>query len=150
MSRNPRSAAALLAGVALIVCVSPAAAWPFGGSKPATATSAPAAKAAPGAPQKATAEQRAAAARLDPLARAAFWQHEATIDPKDAEAGLGLAVALRQLGRNDEAADAAERVLLFAPKNETALLESARAHIGAGHGFYSIQPLKQAMALYPK
>ena len=39
---------------------------------------------------------------------------------------------------------------MFAPKNEDALLESARAHIAAGHGFYSLAPLKQAAAQFPK
>jgi Flp pilus assembly protein TadD len=160
MSRKPRSlAASLLASGAVLLAAAPAAAWPFGGAprpadQTAAASSSPASSKTPGGPQtgpqKASPEQRAAAQRLDPLARAAFWQHEAAIDPKDPDAGLGLAVALRQLGRNDEAADSAERVLLFAPKNEDALLESARDHIAAGHGFYSIAPLKEAEALYPK
>jgi Flp pilus assembly protein TadD len=156
MSRKPRSlAASLLAVGGVLLVAAPAGAWPFGGApKPAdqtaAASSTPAGQKTPTGPQKASPEQRAAAQRLEPLPRAAFWQHEAAIDPKDPEAGLGLAVALRQLGRNDEAADSAERVLLFAPKNEDALLESARAHIAAGHGFYAIPPLKQAETLYPK
>jgi len=149
MSRNPRHIAALLAGAALFAAATSAAAWPFGGSSASTSPPAAGDKTQTG-PQKATPEQRAAANRLDPLARAAFWQHELNIDPKDPEAGVALAVALRQLGRYDEAADTAERMLLFSPKNEDALLESARAHIAAGHGFYAIGPLKQAEALYPK
>ena len=161
MSRNPSGhrnvSGVALAGLAAALVLVPAAqagAWPFGGAN-AAASSAPASGKAgaantPPAPQKASPEQRAAARRLEPLARAAFWQHEASIDPKDPEAGIGLASALRALGRYDEAADAAERVLLFAPKSEDALLESARAHIAAGHGFYAIAPLKQAETLYPK
>jgi Flp pilus assembly protein TadD len=156
MSRNPSCLAPLLAaGLGLtLLAAAPASAWPFGGAN-ATPSSTPATgkqatPTTPPAPQKASPEQRAAAQRLEPLARAAFWQHEANIDPKDSEAGIGLASALRALGRNDEAADAAERVLLFAPKSEDALLESARAHIASGHGFYAIAPLKQAETLYPK
>ena len=54
------------------------------------------------------------------------------------------------MGKYDEAADAVDRMMVIAPKNEEVLLESARAHIGAGHGFYAIQPLKDAEALAPK
>lgn len=146
MSRkSARIAAAVLSVGLALVAAAPASAWPFGG-----AAAKPAPKADPNAPKKATPEERAAAARLDPLARAAFWQHEVQIDPADAEAGVGLAAALRALGKYDEAADSAERVMVIAPKNEEAMLESARAHISAGHGFYALAPLKQAEALYPK
>jgi Flp pilus assembly protein TadD len=149
MSR--KSARLTFAVVAASVSIStvglgaPAWAWPFGSSKPADP-----AKTDPNAPRKATPEQRAAARQLDPLTRAAFWQHEVALDPSDVEAGVGLAGALRALGKFDEAADTADRVAMLAPKNEEAQLESARTHIAAGHGFYAIAPLKQAEALAPK
>jgi Flp pilus assembly protein TadD len=146
MARNPRPLILFLAAV-LCAAAGPAAAWPFGGStKPVAAP----AKTDPNAPKKATPQERAAAMRLDPLARAAFWQHELAIDPADQDAGVGLAAALRSLGKYDEAADQADRVVVIAPKNVEALLESARDHIGAGHGFYAIQPLKDASLLAPK
>jgi Flp pilus assembly protein TadD len=146
MSR--KSASAFLVAAALsFAAAAPAAAWPFGGpAKPAAAPTKP----DPNAPKKATPAERAAAARLQPLARAAFWQHELTIDPADAEAGVGLCAALRSMGKYDEAADTIDRMIVIAPKNEEVLLESARSHIGAGHGFYAVQPLKDAEALAPK
>ncbi|HEX7758525.1 MAG TPA: pilus assembly protein TadD, partial [Caulobacteraceae bacterium] len=46
--------------------------------------------AAPAPPVKATAQQRAEADRMDPLARAAFWGREADTDPRDPVAGVKL------------------------------------------------------------
>ena len=99
---------------------------------------------------KAGAVQRAEATRIDPLARAAFWARELEIDPRDVEAGLGLAVSLRQLGRFPEAYDAAGQVLVIQPDNIDALLESARAQIGRGQGFYAIEPARRAQTLAPR
>src|SRR5437660_379456 len=91
---------------------------------PAAAAAKPSpAKAAPEPPRKATADERALAERLDPLSRAAFWAHEVDIDARDAQAGVRLAASLRTLGRNDEAAQAAERVLVVDPASRDALLE---------------------------
>src|SRR5690606_22759432 len=90
------------------------------------------------------------AQRLDPLSRAAFWAREQELDPADAEAGVGLAQALRALGRNEEAAQAAATVLLAHPDDTPALLEAARAQIARGQGFYAIEPAKKAQALNPR
>ena len=90
------------------------------------------------------------AGRLDPLARAAFWTREADIDPSDAEAGIRLSIALRQLARYDEADAAATKVIALHPDNLDAILEIARARISERQGFYAIQPLKQASRLAPK
>jgi Flp pilus assembly protein TadD len=107
---------------------------------------------APAAPviQKASAQQRAEARRLDPLARAAFWGSEFEIDPADAEAGAGLAQALRGLGRNDEAAVAATKGLVSNPNDNALLMELARAHIARGQGFYAIDPARKAAAQNPR
>jgi Flp pilus assembly protein TadD len=104
----------------------------------------------PEPPRRATPEERAMAERLDPLARAAFWAHEAQIDARDVQAGVRLAAALRTLGRNDEAAAAAEHVLVVDPSSREALLESARAHLAAGQGFYAIDPLNRLKAQDPR
>ena len=109
---------------------------------PAPATAPPSA-ATPAPPQKATPEQRAEAERLDPLARAAFWANQVQIDPRDAEAGVRLAAALRTLGRNEDAAGAAKQVLVVDPANRDALFEEARAFIAGGQGFFAIDPLTQ-------
>ena len=99
---------------------------------------------------RATDEERRLVARLEPLARAAFWAREAELDPRDAQAGVGLAQALRTMGNFTDAAEAAGRVLVTSPDNIEALLESARAHIGAGAGFYAIEPARHAQTLAPK
>lgn len=113
----------------------------------APAPAAPTATAPPAAPpRKATPEERAEAERLEPLARAAFWAHEANLDAHDEEAGVKLATALRALGRNEEAADAAGRVLVVDPTNRDALLEAARDYLAGGQGFYAIEPLTKLQA----
>lgn len=110
----------------------------------------PAAVNASAPPRKATPAQRAEARRADPLARAAFWGSEFESDGRDAEAGVGLAQALRALGRYDDAIATTAKVLLIAPDNIDGLLEAARAQIARGQGFYAIEPARHAAALDPK
>jgi Flp pilus assembly protein TadD len=102
------------------------------------------------APVKASAAQRGEARRLDPLARAAFWGSEFQADAADAEAGAGLAQALRGLGRNDDAAEVATKALVAHPDDPALLLELARAHIARGQGFYAIEPARKAASLAPR
>jgi Flp pilus assembly protein TadD len=87
---------------------------------------------------------------LDPLTRSVFWAREFDKDPTDAAAGVELATALRLLGRYDEAAAAAGRVLALHPTNEPAMLESARSYIEMDKGFYALEPLKTAKAAAPR
>ena len=138
MCRNQALVASLLASL-LIAPVAFAA---------DTAKPAPAAEAVK--PVKASPQQRAEARRLDPLAQSAFWGSEFEIDPADAEAGAGLAHALRGLGRNDEAAMAATKALVAHPDDTALLLELARAHIARGQGFYAIDPARKAAAQNPR
>jgi Flp pilus assembly protein TadD len=141
------SALALASGAAL-------AAQPSAGSPPTPVQPAAAAKPArpapPAPPVKASPEQRAEAERLDPLARAAFWAREVDADQTDVDARMKLTKALRALGRYNEAADAADQLLVLQPNNLEALLESARARLGANQGFYAIDPLQRAQALAPR
>lgn len=149
MCRMSALAATALALALTGVGAIPALAFPFGKS----ADKAPAAeKPAAAAPalRKATAQERAQVARLDPLARAAFWAHEAELDPNDADAGVKLSQALRQMGNYSDALQAAERTLIVAPNNVEALLEVARSQVGRGQGFYAIEPARQAQALSPR
>ncbi|MDQ0466433.1 Flp pilus assembly protein TadD [Caulobacter ginsengisoli] len=156
MCRKPLLAATLLTLLAGLS--TPALAWP--GSKPKPA--APVAGAMTPAdrptmqtaglpmPAKATPTQRAEAARLDPLGRATFWAREVQIDPTDVQANLGLAQSLRAMNQFDDAADAAQRVLISQPGNLDALLELARIRIAQGKGFYAIEPARQAQAVAPR
>ncbi len=152
MSRTRVFAATVLI-VAGVAGAAQAQIWPFGRRQPAEATSAapaPAAEAAaaPVAPaRRASREERAAAARLEPLAQAAFWGREIETDPTDPEAGLQMARALRALGRYGESAQAAQRVVVMQPDNRDALLEVARAKIAEGQGFYAVEPLTRAQTL---
>jgi Flp pilus assembly protein TadD len=117
--------------------------------KPAPVAQTPAAM-ADAAPRKATPAQRAEVQRADPLTRMAFWSAEADRDGRDVEAAVALSQALRALGRYDEAADAADRILVVAPDSYDALMEVARANIARGQGFYAIDPARKAAALQPR
>jgi Flp pilus assembly protein TadD len=150
MSRMPTAAAtALLLAVAAAPAPAPAGVLPWGKREAATPKPA-AAEPAPESARRAGPEARAAAARLDPLGRVAFWTRETTLDPRDAEAGVALAEALRALGRNEEAAQTAERVLMLQPAHVEALLELARAQLARNQGFYAIEPAKKAQAAAPR
>ncbi|ESQ78547.1 tetratricopeptide repeat protein [Asticcacaulis sp. YBE204] len=133
-----------LIAAALLTVAGPAAAW--GKKAPETektevkATEKPVAKVV----QKATAQERAAALRLEPLARAAFFNREFDRDPTDVEAGLALSESLRTLGQYKEAGEAAQRVLMFAPNHYEALLAAGKSFIGQNNAFYAIEPLKHA------
>lgn len=146
---------ATVAALAALALTSPASAGILGGGKDKAAKNAPKTSAKDAgaeatAPRKATTQERAAVQRLEPLGRVAFWSREMQIDPMDAEAGVKLATALRQLGRNEEAATIAGQVLITHPDNVDALLEDARAKIAGGQPFYAIAPLNQAKAIAPK
>ncbi len=138
MCRMPALAATILTLLASPVLAAQPAAAPAG------------APAGPALRAKAGPAQRAEAARIDPLARAAFWARELEIDGRDIEAGMGLAVSLRQIGRYPEAADAAGQVLVMDPNNIDAMLEVARAQIARGQGFYAIEPATRARQLAPR
>jgi Flp pilus assembly protein TadD len=142
---SPRRKLVLAAGWIFAVALGGQAAAKDAPSAPAAAK-VPAPATAPAPPRKATPEQRAEADRLDPLARAAFWAREADLDAQDREAGLKLASSLRALGRNEEAAAAAARVLVVDPNDRDALLEAARDYLAAGQGFYAIEPLTRLQA----
>jgi Flp pilus assembly protein TadD len=111
-------------------------------------TAVPPAQAAPSR-QPATAEVRAAYDRADALSRQIFWTDQADINPMDPVAGIKAAQALRELGRFDQAAEMASKVLLVQPTNVEAMLENGRAHIARGHAFYGIAALEQARNARP-
>jgi Flp pilus assembly protein TadD len=131
----------------MLMAASPALAW--GSAKP-PAAKVPAAAQSPSASPKASPQDRAAAERMEPLARAAFWASQVSADPKDAVAGIKLASALRAIGRYQEAFDAAGQVLVAEPNNIDALLEQARVAIADGQGFFAVDPARKAQALAPR
>lgn len=147
MCRKRALLATVLAPVLAVGVLTASSAQAARKSAPAPAASA---VAAPEAPRKATPAQRAEMRRADPLTRMAFWSTEAERDPRDVEAGVALSQALRALGRYDEAVDAADRILIVTPDNYDALMESARANVARGQGFYAIEPGRKAAALQPR
>ena len=135
MSRMP----ALLATVALIAL----SGTPTLAADPTAATAAQAR-----APSSAAV--RATYDRMDALSRSVFWASEQQADPTDAVAGVKLAQALRELGRYDQAAEAAQATLTVQPNNLDALLELGRAHIARGQAFYGVAPLEKARDQAPR
>jgi Flp pilus assembly protein TadD len=99
---------------------------------------------------KASKDEIAAALRADPLTQSAFFTNQFDHAPDDAQMGLYLSNALRALGRYDQAADIAHRVLLFAPDNVDLLLAAARAHIAGDDAFLAVAPLQHVIELKPK
>ena len=79
-----RMSALAATALALSLAASPAMAKP-----PKAAPAVVSTAAAPDAPRPASAEERSLAARLDPLARAAFWGRESDLDPRDAPSCRG-------------------------------------------------------------
>src|SRR5690606_16950577 len=120
-------------------------------ASPALAQQAPTAESvATRARTAASAETRAAYDRADALSRSVFWTEQAESDPSDPVAGVKAAQALRELGRFDQAAEMAQRVLLVQPANLEAMLEAGRAHIARGQAFYGIQALETARDAQPR
>ncbi len=145
----------LVATAALLGALSaaPAEAQLWGSRRAADQAAAPATPAAQphsSASRAASAEERAAYDRLDPLVRSAFWAGQREIDPLDAGAGLKLAEALRELGQFDKAVEAAESVLVSHPDNLEARLEVGRSHIARGQAFYGIRRLEEARDRSPR
>ncbi len=99
--------------------------------------------------QPATADVRTAYDRTDALSRQIFWTDQAEVDPADPVAGVKAAQALRELGRFDQAAEMAGKVLMVQPANVEAMLELGRAHIARGQAFYGIAALEGARAARP-
>ena len=123
-----------------------------GAAVPALAPTAPEARVAPvTAPARIKADEatRAAYERRDALSRSVFWANEQQADPMDPVAGVKLPQALRELGRFDAAAEAAQNTLLVQPENTEAMLELGRAHWARGQAFYGIAALEKARDLTP-
>ncbi len=141
-----------LASAALISAVTATGASAQAVVPPASPTgpSVPVVQAAPAqVVRPATAEQRAVYDRADPLARSVVWAREVEINPADADAGVKLSRALRELGQSQRAVESAQAVLAIHPDNVEAMLELGRAQIARGQAFYGIAALERARDLAP-
>jgi Flp pilus assembly protein TadD len=149
MCRKPALAATVLTPLLAFAALAGAPAWADQPVKAPAAAASPSPKAAPPAKAASPAE-RAAADRMEPLARATFWAGELSKNPADGEAGVKLATAMRQLGRNQEAYNTVQQVLALKPDDADALLESARDAISGNQGFFAIAPAQAFERLRPK
>lgn len=154
---SPKTLAFATVAALTLAAAAPAQAqiWPFGRDRDGAEEGRETAAAQPVAPaagdrRVASAEDRARAARLDPLSRAVFWAAEVSIAPEDVDAYLHLSQAQRDLRRYPEAADSAQQALLISPNNRGALMQLARAKIAEGQAFFAIAPLEQARVMDPR
>ena len=149
MCRKLTLAATALTPVLAIVLIAAGPAWADQPAKAAPTAAAPSQQTPPFSKPASPAE-RAAADRMEPLARATFWAGEFSKNPADTVAGVKLALALRQLGRDQEAYNTVQQVLALQPDNVEALLESARDAIAGNQGFFAIAPAQRIAQLRPK
>lgn len=134
---------ATVAGLTVVLNLGVQPAWAQASAGQDAQTPAPAPRVPAGA------QERAAYDRMDPLSRSAFWAGQQEINPADAEAGVKLAQALLDMGANDQAVQAAERLLVLQPDNVEALMMAGRGHIARGQAFYGVAALEKARALAP-
>jgi Flp pilus assembly protein TadD len=97
----------------------------------------------------ATPEERAAAYRLEPVSRAAFWNAEYSRNPADREAALEFSRALRAIGSAPEAAAVAEQAVRQNPGDADLLMALAAARVDEGRAPAAVGPLEQAIAAAP-
>ncbi len=98
----------------------------------ASAPKADAALATPEALKPASAEERAAANRADPLTRANFWAKENLKDGEDLTVSLEFARALREIGSQERALDVLSRALIVHPDSPDALMLFGRIQMANG------------------
>lgn len=80
----------------------------------------------------ASAEERAAANRADPLTRANFWAKENLKDGEDLTISLEFARSLREIGSHDRAIDVLSRALIVHPESADALMLLGRIQMAKG------------------
>lgn len=80
----------------------------------------------------ASAEERAAANRADPLTKANFWGKENTKDPEDLGTALEFARALREINSHDRAIDVLSRTLIVHPRSPDVLMLLGRIQMSKG------------------
>ncbi len=82
--------------------------------------------------QPASAEEREAANRADPLTRANFWSQEHQKAPQDAEATLQFAQALRGIGSDARATEVLTSAVVIHPRNADMFMMLGRIRMTAG------------------
>lgn len=97
----------------------------------------------------ASAEERAAANRADPLTRANFWARENLKDGEDLIVSLEFARALREIGSEERAIDVLSRALIVHPQSAEALMLLGRIQMSRGDVMRAAQAFQRATDLEP-
>lgn len=97
----------------------------------------------------ASAEERAAANRSDPLTRANFWASEHQKAPQDADIALEFASALRGIGSHDRAVEVLSSALVIHPGNTDMLMMLGRIRMAAGEVPVARTIFEQVTSLAP-
>ena len=97
----------------------------------------------------ASAEERAAANRADPLTRANFWAKENLKDGEDLTVSMEFARALREIGSEERAVDVLSRALIVHPESVDALMLLGRIQMTRGDINTAAQAFQRATDLQP-
>lgn len=98
----------------------------------------------------ASAEERAAANRADPLTRANFWAKENLKDGEDLTISLEFARALREIGSHERAVDVLSRTLIVHPESADALMLLGRIQMAGGDVATAGQVFHRATEVAPE
>ena len=97
----------------------------------------------------ASAEERAAANRADPLTRANFWAKENLKNGEDLTVSMEFARALREIGSEERAVDVLSRALIVHPESVEALMLLGRIQMTRGDINTAAQAFQRATDLEP-
>ncbi|MEO1475580.1 MAG: hypothetical protein AAFS13_04290 [Pseudomonadota bacterium] len=92
-------------------------------------------------------EERAAAARTDPLTRANFWSREYEKTPGDLDTALSFVTALREIGSHDRAVDIASRTAVLYPESDALITLLGRALLSQGRPEDAVEILLKSRSI---
>lgn len=97
----------------------------------------------------ASAQERAAANRADPLTRANFWARENLKDGEDLTVSLEFARSLREIGSHERAIDVLSRALIMHPESADALMLLGRIQMARGDAVMAGRVFRRATQVAP-
>lgn len=98
----------------------------------------------------ATAEQRAAAERADPLTKARFWASEYQKNPEDLETAKYFANALRGIESHDRVIHVASDTLILHPADYDMIMLLGKSHLSQNNPQRAVQAFGRAIQVEPK
>lgn len=97
----------------------------------------------------ASAQERAAIATKDPIARAAFWTREYQNNPAELEAAWQLTESLRTIGSNARAQEVASEALTLHPSDPRLLLSLGKSLLALNAPLEAVDVLERAVIKAP-